>query len=262
MVKHLAVINGQREVMVIAANRFVQKTAEQSSRKKARRAVFLAAVVLVVGMIWAVFNRDQLRSDENPGIVAHDLALLWQWTDKLYSNGAADTEWTIRWDLEGENLEQAEQQLQADEKGQKQGTLSIFPLTSDHKAMLVFTTNQKADKKQLLAFVNRTEAVLKKAGVSYSGGMTVRGKTEYNNAAERLAKAAGGKRIDRYKDESGTVSEAYYSEKLFSSVEAGAGKKANLQVAEHRETESGALSLIVGTPLITGDYTVSEAGND
>ncbi|WP_336776858.1 YwmB family TATA-box binding protein [Paenibacillus sp. MMO-58] len=224
----------------------------------------LAAVVLVVGIIWAVFNRDELRSDENPGIVAHDLVLLWQWTDKLYSKGAANTEWTIRWDIEGTkaDLEQAEQQLQADEKGQKQGTLSIFPLTSDHQAMLVFTTEQKADKEQLLAVVNRTEAILKKAGVSYTGGMTVRGKTEYNNAAVRLAQAAGGKRVDRYKDESGTVSEAYYSEKLFSSVEAGAGKKANLQIAEHRETESGALSLIVGTPLITGDYTVSVAEND
>ncbi|MCK9860240.1 YwmB family TATA-box binding protein [Paenibacillus sp. ATY16] len=224
----------------------------------------LAAAVLAVGIIWAVFNRDELRPDENPGIVAHDLALLWQWTDKLYSKGAANAEWTIRWDLEGEaaDLEQAEQQLQADEKGLKQGTLSIFPLNSDHQALLVFTTAQKADKEQLLAVVNRTEAILKKEGVSYSGGMTVRGKTEYNNAAERLAQVAGGKRVDRYKDESGTVSEAYYSERLFSSVEAGAGKKANLQIAEHRETESGTLSLIVGTPLITGDYTVSEAGND
>ncbi|TCM88593.1 TATA-box binding protein [Paenibacillus sp. BK033] len=246
------------------ANRFVQKTAEQSNRQKARRAVILAAAVLVTGMVWAIFNRDQLRSDENPGIVTHDLAMLWQWTDKLYSKGAADSDWTIRWDIEGEaaGLEQAEQQLQADEKGREQGTLSIFPLTSDRQAMLVFTTNQKADKEQLLAVVKRTEDVLKKAGISYSGGMTVRGLTEYNNAAERLAQASGGKRVDRYKDESGTVSEAYYSEKLFSSVEAGAGKKANLQIAEHRETESGALSLIVGTPLITGDYTVSEAGND
>ncbi|MCM3628689.1 YwmB family TATA-box binding protein [Paenibacillus glycanilyticus] len=232
--------------------------------QRARLAVMLAAVVLVMGIIWAVVNRDQIRSGKNPSLVAHDIALLWQWTDKLYSKGAAAAEWTIRWDLEGEaaSLEQAEQQLQADEKGQMQGTLSIFPLTSDSQAMVVYVTKQRTNQKDLLAFVNNAETLFKESGIAYTGGMTVRGEAEYNNAADRLAQAAGGKRIDRYKDDSGTVSEAYYSEKLFSSVEAGAGKKANLQIAEHRETESGVLSLIVGTPLITGDYTVSEQGND
>jgi Protein of unknown function (DUF1779). len=224
----------------------------------------MAAVVVVAGIIWAISNKDQLRSDKNPSIVAHDMALLWQWTDKLYSKGAAAAEWTVRWDIEGDaaSLEQVEQQLQADEKEQKQGTLSIFPLSEDNQAMIVYVTKQKTDEKLLLAFADSAEAVFKEVGIAYSGGITVRGETEYNNAAERLAHAASGKRIDRYKDESGTISEAYYSEKLFSAVEAGAGKKANLQIAQHHETESGGLSLIVGTPLITGDYTVSEQGND
>ncbi|SFE39468.1 TATA-box binding [Paenibacillus catalpae] len=224
----------------------------------------MAAVVLVTGIIWAIINKDQIRSDKNPSILAHDIALLWQWTDKLYSKGAATVEWTVRWDIEGDaaSLEQVQQQLQADEKGQEKGTLSIFPLTEDNQAMIVYVSKQKTDEKQLLNVINSAEAIFKESGLTYSGGMTVRGETEYNNAAERLAQAAGGKRIDRYKDESGTVSEAYYSEKLFSAVEAGAGKKANLQVAQHRETESGRLSLIVGTPLITGDYTVREQEND
>lgn len=248
----------------MAANRFVRKSAEQSSLQRTRLAVMLAAAVLVAGMIWAIANKDQIKSGKNTSILAHDMALLWQWTDKLYSKGAAAAEWTVRWDLKGEasSLAEAEQLLQTDEKSHMQGTLSVFPLTADSQAMVVYVTKQKADVEQLLAFANDAEKIFKELDIAYTGGMTVRGETEYNNAAERLAQAAGGKRIDRYKDDSGTVSESYYSEKLFSSVEAGAGKKANMQLAEHRETESDALSFIVGTPLITGDYTVSRQEND
>lgn len=248
----------------MSTNRFVRKTADQAASRRARFGVIIAAVVLLSGVIWAAVNKDQIRVQKNDSILTHDIALLWQWTDKLYNKGAANTEWTLRWDLEGDGaaLTQADQKLKADEIGQEQGTLSIFPLSSENQAMVVYVTKQGTTKKQLLAIVNEVEADLKESGLTYSGGMTVRGDTEYNNAAERLAHAAGGKRIDRYKDNSGTISEAYYSEKLFSAVEAGAGKKANLQIAAHRETESKQLSLIIGIPLITGDYTVSQQGND
>lgn len=248
----------------MAGNRFVRKSAEQSSQRRTRLAVILALVVLLTGMIWAVANREQIKADNNESILAHDLTLLWQWTDRLYGKGTSAAEWTIRWDLEGEasSLAKAEQRLQTDEKAHQQGTLSIFPLTTQNQAMVLYVTQSNVDKKQLLSFVNDAEKIFKELGMTYIGGMTVRGEAEYNNALKRLAQASGGKRIDRYKDSSGTVSESYYSEKLFSSIEAGAGKKANLQIAEHIETESGMLSLIVGIPLITGDYTVSGQEND
>ncbi|CAM3277542.1 YwmB family TATA-box binding protein [Paenibacillus lupini] len=248
----------------MSTNRFARKTADQAASQRARLGIIIAAVVLLSGVIWAAVNKDQIRNQKNDSVLAHDIALLWQWTDKLYNKGAANTVWTLRWDIEGEGavLEQTGQKLQADEIGQEQGTLSIFPLSSENQAMIVYVTKQGTAKKQLLAIVNMVETDLKESGLTYSGGMTVRGDTEYNNAAERLAHAASGKRIDRYKDNSGTVSEAYYSEKLFSAVEAGAGKKANLQIAAHRETESKQLSLIIGIPLITGDYTVSQQGID
>ncbi|GLX67487.1 YwmB family TATA-box binding protein [Paenibacillus glycanilyticus] len=248
----------------MATNRFMRRTEEETSLKRSRLAIILAGAVLVTGIIWAIANKDQIGSEHRSSVLAHDIALVWQWTDKLYSKGEASREWTIRWDVTGEaaSLEEVEQQLHTDEKGLEQGTLSIFPLTADNQVMIVYVTKQQVDEKQLLAFINRAETLFKQSGTTYSAGMTVRGETEYNNAAARLAQAASGKRVDRYKDESGTTSEAYYTEKLFSSVEAGAGKKANLQIAVHRETESGALSLIVGIPLITGDYTVPETEND
>ncbi|TYP71745.1 YwmB family TATA-box binding protein [Paenibacillus methanolicus] len=95
------------------------------------------------------------------------------------------------------------------------------------------------------------ETMLGKDGLAYRGGFVGRGKKSAlaEDAAGAIALRAEAARKESY-DDGHTASIAYYTSKLESGVESG-GKRVNLQIAHNRGAKP---ELVVGVPLITGDY--------
>ncbi|MFF2481757.1 YwmB family TATA-box binding protein [Paenibacillus sp. NPDC058071] len=242
-----------------------------------------ALLILLIGGYWAASGKGKPASGITPDKAAvsadqHDLRALWEWTDGLYKGGAARAEWSIRWDAAGNEatverllealkpeLEEAPQNLiyidqvrSAIKELPSYGgilTADALPSGKERRLVVLFrtTSGSGANRDKLLELIERMEDALRQLEADYRIGMTSRGLTEYNSASEKLAQRAGASKVDRY-DDGGTVSTTYYTEKLYVSVEAGKGKKANLQAAVHRDSETGQLRLIAGVPLITGDY--------
>lgn len=260
---------------------------EPNRKNRSRRnlvGVLLAILILVIGAIWASGNREKIRGthteNASKGVLQHDLEVLWQWNDKVYTGGSSEAEWSLRWDVRGSgaSLEQLSKTLFNDGKGEDMdriiangadqlnkelpefgGTLSIHKIPSSQQpvVMLLFQSRGSAERLKLLALIEKVEDNLRRGDTAFNGGITVRGYSVYNNAAERVGSLAEADRIDLYEDD-GTISETLNTERLHGSIQAGDGKNANLQIAVHQETDNGKVSLIIGTPLISGDYTVSK----
>ncbi|MFX3632299.1 MAG: YwmB family TATA-box binding protein [Candidatus Pristimantibacillus sp.] len=259
---------------------------ESNKKNHSRRkltGVLIAILILVIGAIWAIGNKEQMRDiHTNPAgksILQHDLDVLWEWNDTVYAGGSSEAEWSLRWDVRGSgaSLEQLSKTLFNDGKDndmgriiangadqlnkelpQYGGMLSIHRIPSSQQSvvMLLFQSRGSTEKLKLLALIAMIEDNLKGGDTSFNGGITVRGYSVYNNAAERVASLADAQIVDVYEDD-GTISETLNTERLYGAIQAGNGKKANLQIAVHQETDNGKVSLIIATPLITGDYTVS-----
>lgn len=255
-------------------------------RRRNRISIILAVIILFSGGVWAIANRNQLtqvpRADKAAAsAMKHDIEALWQWNDKIYAGGAGEAEWSFRWDVSGSRaaLDQLAKQLFTDENTSDEGrlyneransltkevaelggTLTYYFVSSDSstfRAIVLFATKGSTSLETLRTLISKVEGSLKEGEIAFSGSMTVRGQSEYDKAAEKLTALAGAKRIDHY-DDGGTVSETFYTERLYAAIQAGEGQKGNLQIAVRRETDTGQLALIVGSPLITGDYAASE----
>lgn len=262
---------------------------KRKQQLRTRAAIIAAILILIGGGFWsAVKQREANNAMQETSALQHDLKLLWQWSDKLFTDGADTAEWSFRWDAEGEGatVEQLVQTItDADENFKKGmlyvegadtasiemtdlgGTLSVYSVPSGQKrkAILLYQSNMNGNvpgtHKMLNEAIVKVEGALQQAGADYTEGLSVRGTTEHKDAVERLARAANAKKIDRY-DDGGTVSASFYTEGLYLStpLENGSKKRVNLQSAVHRDTVTGEQNLIIGVPLITGDYSIS--GND
>jgi hypothetical protein len=67
---------------------------------------------------------------------------------------------------------------------------------------------------------------------------------------------AAAKRVEGY-DDGRTSSITYYTLKLGTQADSG-GRKVNLQIAVTRPDAGADAELVLGVPLITGDYSVQE----
>ncbi|WP_042164501.1 YwmB family TATA-box binding protein [Paenibacillus gorillae] len=262
-----------READPISTSYYSIRTIKNRKRQQmhARLAVLAAIVVLVACGWWAFMQKGSDTAKQSA--FQHDIQSLWSWTDKLFKDGAGAAEWSLRWDVEGDGatvgeLVQAMTSVIISEGADEAtvmleaygGELSIhsLPAGRQKRAILQFRTSGKASKQSLLDLVYKVEAVLKSAGTKYTEGITVRGKTEYNDAIHRLEKAGQAREVEHYAD-GGTVSNSYYTDRLQKSVQSGGkeGRLISFQAAVHREAGSKQHDLIVGLPLITGDYANS-----
>ncbi|GGG76156.1 YwmB family TATA-box binding protein [Paenibacillus radicis (ex Gao et al. 2016)] len=245
----------------------------------ARLAVLAAFVILVACGYWAFMQKGNDTVEQSA--FQHDIQSLWSWTDKLFTGGAGSAEWSLRWDAEGDGatVGQLVQAMTSEDASSDKsvlytegadeatimleaygGELSIhsLPAGRQRRAILQFRTSGEASKQNLLNLVQKVEEGLESADTKYSEGITARGKTEYNDAISRLVKAGQAREIEYYAD-GGTVSNSYYTDRLKKSVKSGGkeGKLISFQAASHREAGSKQHDLIVGLPLITGDYAKS-----
>lgn len=103
--------------------------------------------------------------------------------------------------------------------------------------------------------VEELEARMTKEGLAYRSGFVGRGirSESADDGAGAIALRAEAARKESY-DDGHTASITYYADKLDSGVDSG-GKRVNLQIAQNRGGRNAKPELIVGVPLITGDYT-------
>ncbi|MUT68663.1 YwmB family TATA-box binding protein [Paenibacillus sp. NEAU-GSW1] len=263
--------------------------AKRKQQLRTRAAILAAIVVLIGGGLWSAAQQREVKKDrQENSVLQHDLKLLWKWSDKLFKDGADSAEWSFRWDAEGEEatVERLVQMLTDADENLKEGMLYVdgadtasiempsygglltihsIPSGQKRKAILLYQSNINSSDAGMQAGLNeaiaKVEGVLLQIGADYTEGMSVRGTADRKDAVERLASDANAKQLDRY-DDGGTVSASFYTEGLYIStpIAEGSRKRVNLQGALHQDTDTGEQNLIIGVPLITGDYSVS--GND
>ncbi|WP_338552732.1 YwmB family TATA-box binding protein [Paenibacillus sp. KS-LC4] len=249
-------------------------TEQEKIKRRSRIGVLAAAMVLIFGAIWALVNQDKLTTEGQAegSLLQHDMKQIWSWSDGLLESGASGAGWTLRWYASGE-ASKLREQLFPRYEGDAEGELSILLPEFGGKLSLSVTasagegqqqmlvlfspeSSKQADQRKLLSAIDHIESAMRRTNISYDGGITIRGLTEYNNVAERLAQLAAAQAVDRY-DDAGTVSESFFTGGLKASVNTG-GKEANMQVAVHKGTDTGELAVVIGIPLISGDYSASQ----
>jgi hypothetical protein len=262
-----------------------RKIARQRS-KRSRFGIMLALLVLLSGAAWALWQADRKQPEATIAeqLLTHDLQTLWSWSDAQLTSGSAGAVWTIRWDLTANTgtMQGLVQKLFFDEKGnaapknvQNEGktvtgvvqayggrlSISLMETISDsEQLMLLLETNQTLlpDKNKLLQAAASISGELARVAPAFTSSMKVQGYTANGQAIRDLMKQANAKSVDRFV-EGGTISETLYTGMLRSSIIAGSGKSANLQIALHKETNSDKTALTIGIPVITGDYSVNTA---
>ncbi|REE87499.1 TATA-box binding protein [Paenibacillus taihuensis] len=254
----------------------------QSYRRRQSRGGMLAVVIfllILVGFtVW--HNRNIPASSGTTLALSHDFEQVWQWSSDSYAGGAEGAHWSFRWDGGGkaEGIEQLAASLgfalpssldgdapvditatnDADRlklwvRSKPAGQLDGDSSNSPYELVLLLDTVRGTGNKEISEEVEKVEHAAIDAGLLVQGGFTVRGEMVQADAPDRLAAIAKAKEIEAY-DDSHTSSLTYYSESLKSGVQSGA-EKVNLQIANALTTGTTARELIIGVPLITGDYT-------
>ncbi|WP_274649168.1 YwmB family TATA-box binding protein [Paenibacillus humicola] len=264
----------------------------RSARPSGRFGVLAAITVLLAAGCWTVWREQAAKREEAAAKPAHvsvigDFDAVWSWSGPSFAGGADGAKWTIRWDEAAAwSLEDARKLagllgiVLAEQSGGPltgggggavytgRKTAGGMELTiwlqaaageSASAADAVVLLQPPAGTKAALIhnYAGRVEEAAAEAGLSLNGSFAVRGKPAGRDAAARIADAAGAERRESY-DDGHTRSVTYYSPKLKTGV-TSAGKPVNLQIAESGAAGGGEAELIVGVPLITGDYTVQDS---
>ncbi|GFN33354.1 YwmB family TATA-box binding protein [Paenibacillus xylaniclasticus] len=118
--------------------------------------------------------------------------------------------------------------------------------------------------KQLQEAAEQVEAVLQQAGGQYEYSFRVSGSAALagtinlaamHQLADDVAEQAEARLVERYEDAAGAaINETRMSPHIDASIDTN-GRKANIQISIHRDSETGAANWVVGVPVITGDYT-------
>lgn len=264
-----------------------------SIRKMKRRqaphvGVLAALLVLAAAASWAVWHGkdgDAGKTAEQP--LSVDFRSLWQWTNAEFAGGARTADWSFRWDGDG-NLADARKLasgLGLQLSGKLDGNTPIDVMASDpegkttlwvhtlpagrlteesdksaYEFVLLLNAAENADYPAIATAVAGAERAIAQAGLAFQGGLTVKGTAAAPGADKRIAKAASAKEEEAY-DDGHTSSLTYYSAALATRITSGA-KPVNLQIAESPALAGKGDDLVVGMPLITGDYAQQAEGTD
>ncbi|MBO7746933.1 YwmB family TATA-box binding protein [Paenibacillus sp. MWE-103] len=252
--------------------------------KRGRRpqiGVLAALLVLAAAAAWAIL-RGNGDDGASAGPLRADFETVWRWSDAAYAGGAGGAAWSFRWDGAAD-LKAANDfasalgfklsgRLNADG-----GPVDVVASDPDYKltlwvrsqpakdgarqgdprydVVLLLDAAGQAERSVIGAGIARVEKAMRAASdLELRGGFTVKGRPAAEGAGARVAKAAEAEETEAY-DDGNTSSLTYYSGALGSRVLSGS-KPVNLQIAESRGTPRTGAELIIGVPLITGDYTM------
>lgn len=121
--------------------------------------------------------------------------------------------------------------------------------------VLLLNVREGAPYRQLADSVDKADKTVARYAQGYKGSFAVRGYSglDGESPSVRIAGLAQAAERELYED-GGTRSGAYYSAQLESAVYSG-NHKINLQIAERMPPTAARHELVIGVPLITGDYS-------
>ncbi|MFC5652748.1 YwmB family TATA-box binding protein [Paenibacillus solisilvae] len=255
-----------------------------SKKRSNWNGIAAACLILLITVGWTLWHvRTNSVSASSP--LQKDFSVIWSWSTQVLAGGAIDARWSFRWDgrlkgseaaklaanwgillkkastgtFDGETNEAdgynkltvwIHQPLQA-------GTLPDDTLgDADVDLVMLLEPGAGLPFDSIKASIVEIEQVIKAADESITGSFSVRGIPVEADAAERIAHDAAAKQQENYED-GHTSSITYWSPKLTTEVKSGT-KRVNLQIAETGPAPGAAAELIIGVPLITGDYTVED----
>ncbi|SDW48852.1 YwmB family TATA-box binding protein [Paenibacillus sp. CF384] len=240
--------------------------------------VLTALLVLLAAGLWgAYYANDKEAPTSGRERLRHDFEQVWAWSGGEFEGGAEQAHWTFRWDSSSDRkgAERLAASLGFQLAASLDGNEPVDVMASNeagHMKLWIHTKpgidESSADKPYELVLLldaavgtSRTSMdemignVEQSAeGLDIQGGFTVRGIPIREGGAARIAATAAAKEMESYND-GHTESITYYSEALQSSVRSGSAK-VNLQLAESSASAGEEGELIVGVPLITGDYSL------
>jgi hypothetical protein len=260
------------------------KVKHANKRKGGKR---IAIFVLLICSMWAIWQaQHQTRVAPARQMLLDDLGSLWDMSDADMIGGAGGAAWTIRWNLTARDGSMAslERALFTDAAGNPSGTtadqngrsvtgvlpnyggkvtLSLIASTVEkEQIMLLYETEQASEaggtqltKHELLRAADAVSSEVEVFTDDYENSMNVKGFTGNSDSLDRISRLAAAKQVDSYVD-GGTVSDTFFTDKLKNEVIVDNGHRANLQIALHHSTEEQKLELVVGVPVITGDYSI------
>ncbi|WP_337102734.1 YwmB family TATA-box binding protein [Paenibacillus sp. YIM B09110] len=257
-----------------------------NKRKGGKR---VAILVLLICSLWAIWQaQHQTRVAPARQMLLDDLGSLWDISDADIIGGSGGAAWTIRWNLTARDgtMASLEHVLFTDAAGNPSGTtadqngrsvmgvlpkyggkvtLSLIASTVEkEQIMLLYETQQASEsggmqltKHELIRAADAVSSEVEVFTDEYESSMNVKGFTGNSDALDRISRLAAAKQVDSYVDvDGGTVSDTFFTAKLKNEVIVDNGHRANLQIALHRSTEEQNLELVVGVPVITGDYSI------
>ena len=203
--------------------------------------VLAAVLILVAAVVWTLRNgKDDPASDRSQPLRA-DFETVWNWSDAEYAGGAADAEWSFRWD--GTASPKAAKSFAAGlgfELGDRlaDGTKPVDVVASDpaykmtlwihsrppadgdqaespalYDIVLLLDAAKNEERQTLADAIGTVERHVAETDLELRGGFTVKGTAEREGARDRIAKAASAGEAEAY-DDGHTSSLTYYSAAL------------------------------------------------
>ncbi|GGE01593.1 YwmB family TATA-box binding protein [Paenibacillus nasutitermitis] len=241
-------------------------------------ALFIVAVAAAVGF-WQ--TRDS-RSGPAADSLLHDLSAVWTWGDAEFAGGAAGAVWSFRWDGEADAASARRFGERFDTKwtlvktplgeayqGEAEGGLSIWyrqhkedsggnPQQADGEdasvELIILLSPAKGSQLEMI----KTAAAGIEEGaqaekLSLKGSFTIRADPADRVSEKSIARLAAARQVEEYKD-ANTQSATYSSPALRTRIMSG-NQSVNMQIAVVRSGQQEKVKLVIGIPLITGDYT-------
>ncbi|MBW7476522.1 YwmB family TATA-box binding protein [Paenibacillus oenotherae] len=261
------------------------KPGRSGTGRSEKKSMAAALLVIVVAVSWTIWQWSSAPAKTPADELLHDLQQIWTWSDGELVGGAQAGRWSFRWDGRWTYSEvkkvAAELDIPLEQEGQEhlyRGKRSgeapdgyVFSIWANLQAndvnkssikdavadvVLLLDVRKGTVIEQLIGRVSEVEAAVSLNDLEFKGSFSLRGQPVRAGALERLAGLAGAERREEYEDGQ-TTSIAYYSDELFSGVNSGE-HIVNLQIAERSSAADDKRELIVGVPLITGDYSMGD----
>ncbi|MDQ0111218.1 YwmB family TATA-box binding protein [Paenibacillus harenae] len=269
-----------------ASNRQSSMTTPKRANKR-KGGKRTAVLVLLLCAFWAIWQaQHQTRIAPARQMLLDDLGSLWDLSDHEMTGGSGVAQWTIRWnmtvrdgtmgmlasvlftDAAGNPSDTTADQNGKTVKGELphyggRVTLSLVASTAEsEQLMLLYEAGETSEagarqltKHELIQAAEAVSSEVESFTDDYESSMHAKGYTYNNDAIYAISRLAAAKQVDSYVD-GGTVSDTFFTNKLKNEVIVDNGQRGNLQIALHRNTEAQKLELIVGVPVITGDYSL------
>ncbi|MBD3917148.1 YwmB family TATA-box binding protein [Paenibacillus sp. PR3] len=139
---------------------------------------------------------------------------------------------------------------------------------SSNDSIIVVKPPPGVDMESLTSVAHKIEQAVHEAGGQYAYSFRVSGTAAPDTTAQGLqalkqlftdvVAKSDAELVENYEDKEGmTISESRYSPHIEQVMKTN-GKKSNLQLTVHQDSESTALDWVIGVPVITGDYAEAD----